>query len=338
MNCSDQKNNLIYHDTASQPLVSVLLPVYNGTKYLKEAIDCILQQTYSKLELIIIDDGSKDNPSEIIEHFNDQRIKFLKQENTGLAGTLNRAISLSKGKYLARQDQDDISKPDRIQKQVNFLEANPKCGMTGTWAQIWTENKPSNRVHEHPADNPLLQMELLFTNPFVHSSVMIRKSCIDDVGGYTNKPTRHPPEDYELWSRISRNNEVANIPEHLVIYREVEGSMSRVANQKYWDAVYQISAENIAFLLDNKYDIELLKNIPRLVHSQNFSMNGTDMEKISDVLMDISFSISEKYPSYRQVFRKNLRNRYFHIIYHRNSNRLYSLAQNLISFLKNKFS
>ena len=101
-----------------QPLISVILPVYNGSLYLKESIDSILNQTYTNFELIIINDGSKDNSEEVIKSYNDDRIKYLSQENRGLAATLNIGIKLTNGIYIARMDQDDISLPERFKKQI----------------------------------------------------------------------------------------------------------------------------------------------------------------------------------------------------------------------------
>ena len=211
----------------SLPLVSVIFPVYNGAAYLREAIESILAQTYSNFELIIINDGSKDDSAMIIEQFRDPRIRFYSQVNQGLAATLNRAIGLTQGEYVARQDQDDISLPQRFEKQVAFLQTHPDHGMVGTWAEIWEGDKKTPRMHKHPAETAALKFALLFDNQFVHSSMMICRKVFDKVGLYSIDKTRQPPEDYELWSRVVREFEVANIPEPLVVYREMPGSMSR---------------------------------------------------------------------------------------------------------------
>ena len=126
-------------DSFLKTLISVILPVYNGSEYLTESIDCILNQTYSNFEFIIIDDGSTDDSAAIIANYTDVRIRFYSQQNQGLASTLNRGISLANGNYIARQDQDDVSLPNRFAQQVAFLEANPEYGMVGTWAAIWSK-------------------------------------------------------------------------------------------------------------------------------------------------------------------------------------------------------
>ena len=203
----------------SRPLVSVILPVYNGAVYLREAIESILDQSYANFELIIINDGSRDDSERIIKSIPDARIRYYCQENQGLPATLNRGIELSRGEFIARQDQDDISFPQRLERQVEFLETHPRCGMLGTWAEIWVNDVRTDRAHRHPADNVTLQYSLLFNNPFVHSSVMIRREVFERVGLYCNDRSRQPPEDYELWSRVSRVFEVSNIPEIHLIYR-----------------------------------------------------------------------------------------------------------------------
>jgi hypothetical protein len=230
-----------------RPLVSVLLPVYNGKPYLDAALQSILSQTYQRFEVIAIDDGSTDGSYEIIQTFADSRIHLFRQSNQGLPAALNRAIELSKGEYLARQDQDDLALPQRFERQVAFLDAHPSHAMVGTWAEIWVGNDDSGRRHQHPTEDHILRWELLFNNPFVHSSVMLRKSAVQQVGGYCTDTNRQPPEDYELWSRLIRTFEVANIPECLQIYREVQRSMSRTGENPFLTRLIRISAENLAW-------------------------------------------------------------------------------------------
>lgn len=258
----------------AKPLVSVILPVYNGEKYLDEAIKSILSQSYKRFELIIIDDGSKDKSLSIAKGFKDSRIKVYTQTNKGLAKTLNRGISLSKGTYIARQDQDDFSYPERLEKQANYLNKNPKCGLVGTWAEIWEgDNKKTHRSLKHCPENGLLQYFLLFDNPFVHSSVMIRKTALEDVGFYSTDKNLQPPEDYELWSRIARKYDLANIPELLHAYREVPSSMSR-SKLGFKDKVVKISARNLGWALGKDYLNEGVFNISALFHADFTAIKG----------------------------------------------------------------
>ena len=237
-----------------KPIISVILPVYFGERYLRESIDSILTQTFTDFEFIIFDDGSADGSRKILESYDDPRIHLIFQENAGLPETLNRAIALCNGRYIARQDHDDISLPMRLQKQFEYLEANSGCAMVGTGADIWSEEKVSNRHHAHPSDCSTLRFELLFNNPFVHSSLMFRSQVFQELGLYSTDPARQPPEDYELISRIARRYPIANLKERLVIYRETINSMSSVIrpdalekNNLFKDRLALISAENIEY-------------------------------------------------------------------------------------------
>ena len=306
------------------PLVSVLFPVYNGAYYLEESIQSILDQTYDNFEIIIIDDGSSDDSTSVIQNFSDSRIRFYKNEtNQGLAATLNRAINLSKGYYLARQDQDDFSLPQRFEKQVGFLESHPDYGIVGTWAKVRRGTKENERVIEPPTDSLTIKFELLFENQFVHSSVMIRKEVFERIGLYSTNISRQPPEDYELWSRIARKFELSNIPEILHVYNRLPNSMSRRNGNTglYKNQKIIIISENLAwasrrvkpdqFIIDfatlhvrafNKLSSRLhLREISRLLYKSADNLCDSNNTK-SDILKDRVYnnlqSISRNYSDY----------------------------------------
>lgn len=248
------------------PLVSVILPVYNGLPYLEEAVNSVLSQSFRNFELIIVNDGSTDGSELVIENFTDKRIHLFQQENRGLAVTLNRAISLSRGKYIARQDQDDVSFPFRFERQVQFLDANQDVGMVGAGAEIWVGHNRTNRLLSHPAENAVLKFELLFDNHFVHSSVMIRRSVFDNIGCYSEVASRQPPEDYELWSRVMKEYKLANLPDVLVAYREVVGSMSRTGQSPFLRNLITISSENIAWASGHSVEEAKVIALSKLIH------------------------------------------------------------------------
>lgn len=224
------------------------MPVYNGKAYLKESIDSILKQSFGNFELIIIDDGSSDNSADLVCAYNDSRIRFYQQENQGLAATLNRGIALAKGEFIARQDQDDICFPTRFEKQISWFDRHPEAGILGTAAEIWVDRTKTDRILQHPTEDALIRFGLLFHNYFVHSSVMIRKTVLDNVGGYSENTHRQPPEDYELWSRMMRYCQVGNLPDILMVYREVDNSMSRTGVNPFVPNLIQISSENLAWM------------------------------------------------------------------------------------------
>ncbi|MBJ6801934.1 glycosyltransferase family 2 protein [Geomonas propionica] len=249
---------------ATAPLVTIVLPVYNGARYLREAIDSILGQTFCDFELIVINDGSRDDSSVIAQQYDDPRIRFYTQDNIGLAATLNRGIGLARGRYLARQDQDDISKPDRLERQVRFLEQHPEYGMVGTRAAIWVEGEASPIEFLHPCENEGLRFRLLFNNPFVHSSMMIRMEVFAAIGTYCTDKSRQPPEDYELWSRVTRRFKVGNLPEVLHVYRETGSSMSRTGINPFLEKVVRISSENLRHTLGDTVSQQNVGNLAAL--------------------------------------------------------------------------
>ncbi|MDL2257322.1 glycosyltransferase [Bacteroidales bacterium OttesenSCG-928-I14] len=206
------------------PAISVLMPVYNGERYLKEAIESILNQTYEDFELVIINDGSTDNSEQIILSYDDKRIKYCPSiKNEGLIKTLNKGIDFCSGKWIARMDADDISLPERFEKQINFLEQHPEFVMLGAYmGKIDKEGKRKEKYNRF-IPNHLLKEQLFFRNYFAHSSMMIRKDILMEFRYDSNYPCA---EDYFLWSQIALKYPVANLPEELVLYRVHSESIS----------------------------------------------------------------------------------------------------------------
>lgn len=256
------------------PLVSILLPVYNCEKYLASSVESILNQSFSDFELIIVNDGSTDNTLQIIKTFTDHRIVLVDQMNQGLAKALNNGIKLSRGKYIARQDADDLSYKERLLKQVNYLDTHAHVGLVGTWARIVNEEgSDTGRTHLHATENCSLKFDLCFDNPFVHSSVMFRREVIEQVGVYD--PSIHSLiQDFEYWHRISKKFEIGNVNEVLLDYREISSSISRTT-ESFSSVVAEQAAKNIVIYLP-----EALKNygiiLAQLYHDTiNSSINTT---------------------------------------------------------------
>jgi glycosyltransferase involved in cell wall biosynthesis len=213
------------------PKVTVLMSVYNGKKYLREAIDSILGQTFTDFEFLIIDDGSTDSSADIIRSYSDPRVRFIRNEkNMGLTRSLNKGIRLATGEYIARQDADDISLPERLEKQVRFLDQNKDVGLVGTYFFMINEAGKTICVWNRLPEGIDLKKILLKGNPFGHGSVMFRAECIEKVGPYREE--FKSVQDYDLWLRISEVYDVANIPEPLYKWRFHSKSISASGNIK----------------------------------------------------------------------------------------------------------
>jgi cellulose synthase/poly-beta-1,6-N-acetylglucosamine synthase-like glycosyltransferase len=278
------------------PDVSVILSVRNGGSDLPKAIATILAQSFVNFELIAIDNGSTDETAAFLDSIGDSRVRVYHQADAGLAAALNRGISLARGRYIARQDHDDWALPTRIEQQVRFLDAHPDHALIGTCAEIWIGDRPTGRFHDHPAEDAPLRLELLFNNPFVHSSVMIRKSALDQIGGYTTDPERHPPEDYELWSRLARRFRIANLPERLTIYREVPSSMSRAGAHPFKRKLVMLSAENLAFATGLTRPEQIHIDMAALVHDlPDILSRESDIAAMCEVLADAGRRISGRF-------------------------------------------
>ncbi len=201
-----------------RPFVSVLLPVYNGEKYLKDCIDSVLNQTYSDFEFVILDDGSFDSTESIISNYTDSRIRYIKnQHNLKLIATLNKAIELCEGKYIARIDADDLMHPNRLQKQVYFLETNVEYVLVGSAVRLIKEGVEEESIRYYTEHDDIV-FSMLFYCSFIHPSLLIRKSIINENKLYFDSDFIHA-EDYELWTRIVTFGKVANLPEKLTSYR-----------------------------------------------------------------------------------------------------------------------
>ncbi|MEN6462126.1 MAG: glycosyltransferase family 2 protein, partial [Syntrophomonas sp.] len=160
------------------PLVTVLMAVYNGEQFLKESIDSILSQTFSDFEFIIVDDASTDNSRALIDSYADPRIRVISNaHNLRLAGSLNRGLSLARGKYVARMDADDISLRQRLEKQVAFMESRPDIGVSGSWLECFGDKR---QVWEYPVDPGIIRCNLLFQNQLGHATVIMRRQLMTD--------------------------------------------------------------------------------------------------------------------------------------------------------------
>ena len=210
---------------AESPLISVVLPVFNGERYLQAAIVSILKQAFADFELIIIDDGSTDSTPAIIHSIPDPRIRYIRQENAGIGAALRHGCSLARGRYIARMDADDIAEPERLGLQVAFLEKNPDCVLTScAVTYIDADDKPIARSFPYVGDN-ILRQRLLRGNPVCHPGVMMRRVVYEKTQGYRSL---EPFEDHILWLELMQSGSFHNDTCPLLRYRFLPGSLSRM--------------------------------------------------------------------------------------------------------------
>lgn len=212
------------------PLFTVLMPVYNGEKYLREAIDSILNQTLTDFEFLIIDDGSTDNSVQIISSYNDPRIRFVSNDtNLGISKTLNRGIDMAAAEFIARMDADDFSYPTRLQQQYDYLVKNPDCALLSTWAKVINEKNEHIRTEQYRSR--LHYYNLTFECWMYHPTVVFTKTAAKDVGMYSIPYA----EDFELFWQLSRKYKIACLEEVLVNYRVTSQSLHQVIRKKEYD-------------------------------------------------------------------------------------------------------
>jgi len=212
------------------PLVSVVMSVYNGEKFLKKSIESILAQTLTEIELVIINDGSTDDTERIIKSFNDNRVVYVKQTNHGLVYSLNKGLELAKASLIARMDADDVAQPTRLAKQAMFLESNPDHVLVGS--NLTFIDEKDRILFESPMllNDSELRLEMLIRSPFGHPTVMYRKQAVMDAGLYN--PKFKSAEDYDLWGRLAKKGKIANINESLLRYRVHGAGVSKTSSQE----------------------------------------------------------------------------------------------------------
>lgn len=215
------------------PLISVILPVYNAQDYLSEAIQSILNQSFTDFELIIINDCSTDKSLQIIDQFAKQDSRIIKinnRQNLKLSHSLNIGIAKSRGVYIARMDADDISLPNRFNLQVKFLDKHPKVGIVGGIMSIINAKGKLIGSRHYALTDQQIRHRIFQFSPFSHPLVMIRKSVLDQVGGYQHQ--YNPAEDYELYFRIGQVSQFANLNKVLLKYRVIPKSMTTGSTKK----------------------------------------------------------------------------------------------------------
>lgn len=199
------------------PKVTVLMPVYNGEKYLRDAIDSILSQNYTDFEFLIINDGSTDYSQKIIDSYSDNRIRSLRNEkNIGLVNTLNKGFDAAQGEYIVRMDCDDISLKDRLSVQVAFMDKNKTIGASGSYYYLLLNEKKA--IADFPLNQEEMKCFMIFNCPIAHPTAIIRTNVIKENKLSYLSECIHA-EDYDFWSQLSQYSDLANLSDVLLYYR-----------------------------------------------------------------------------------------------------------------------
>lgn len=255
------------------PRVSVLMPAYNSEKYIAEAIESILNQTFTDFEFIIINDGSTDGTSKIVRKYatRDPRIKFIdNKRNQGLIAVLNQGLDLCTGEYIARMDSDDISRPERFKLQVDYMDAHPNVGVVGAWCQKFG-NQVKNDVFKYQESMRLFDL-LIYGSRVSHPTAMIRTSVLRNNKIYYDPKYPHA-EDYGFWVSIARVSEIHNLQTVLLDYRWHDTNVSVLHHKTQMESAERVRHDLLETVLTNDKDVKKLLNLTRELH-QHFWLFG----------------------------------------------------------------
>lgn len=296
------------------PRVSVVMPVFNVAPYIKEAVDSILNQTYSDFELIIIDDCSTDNTRDIIFTYSDPRIILIEcDQKNGIANNLNIAIDKAKGEFIARMDGDDISLPTRIHDQVKFLDENPSISLCSCALKMFGND---DKVWIRDVDFEDVKISMLFHSPILHATSVFRKNDFICNNLIYNQNT-FPAEDYDLWSRAVLKCEIVNIPKVLYYYRihgtqTTHSELNRVEVVRKIRVNYLVNVFTYLSLTDAEFFIETF------IDGKGF--NSSNIDKIEALIKKVINLNDEKHffnrKKLKHKFKRHLQNQLFKLLMH----------------------
>ncbi len=283
------------------------MTLYNGERYVQQAIQSVVKQTYINWELIILNDGSTDKSEQIVLTFQDERIRYEKNtENNGIVYTRNRLFELAKGEFWAILDCDDIAHRERIAKQVSHLQQNPKCVLCGSWAT--KINKAGTKIGkmQPPVADENIRINQLFQSSFLQSTVMLRAEAMQNMQYNAVFPVA---EDFDLWERLLQKGMGHNLPEFLVEYRWYEGNTSTTKEALMEQMRNKIIARQLNEIANfSKEEVNLIANIGSLtpMPEKNFFVSAKQvLQKLQQANKKV-----QKYPhknmagmlAYRWIF------------------------------------
>jgi len=282
--------------TKENPIISVIMPVYNSQDTVYHSVKSVLNQTYKNFEFIIVNDGSTDKSEDIILSFQDERIKYFKTKHKGRSSASNYGISKAAGEYVARIDSDDMFFPDKMTKQMKYIELHPETDVIFCWS-IFYEDKGPLRFWRCPESDTKIKYRLMYLNPINHSSVVCKKSMLLEIHGYDEKLDVN--EDYDLWIRARKQSKFYCMQEYLVFSLKKEDDFKK----KYNNDLKSLLIRNI----DNVYtdnDIERNNLSGRVEFYYGNKDDARNLLLRGDVFRNIKLLIFSLIPgSYLNVLR-----------------------------------
>ena len=281
------------------PKISVVLPIYNSEKFIYESVQSILAQTVDDFELILIDDASTDKTAKVLARLSDKRIKIIRhEENLGLVKSLNEGLQEAKGEFIVRMDHDDIALPNRIEKQLNFLKLNTKIGLVGSGYRLLDEDGIIELTYRPPMTPDEINWGMCFLCPIAHPTVMARREIMNEYGGY--KETAQYAEDYELWERMTRKVDFANLNEPLLLLRKHSNNMTNLWREKNLSVATNVANRRINFLLEEEVDRQIVGCIYTLGKS-----NSDMAENAQNIIIKLLKAGVRKYPSAQRIIERD---------------------------------
>ena len=286
----------------SRKPITVLMPVYNGEKFLREAIESILNQSYEDFEFLIINDASTDRSKDIIGSYDDPRIRLINNEkNIGLTASLNKGLKLARGTYVARMDADDISLPQRLEKQLTHITEHENTGMVSSWYDIINHRGDVISTHRPDFEYEDIYYTLTFYNCLGHSTAFYDRELVQKLGGY---PEYRRAQDYALWFKLSRASRVEVIKEVLVRWRKQGTSISQRFREEQDLFAYKTSSENITTLLSRPVDEECLKALWNYENLAQMSME--EVKRTVKTLFEVNQKLINGLPSSLGIDRQKI--------------------------------
>jgi len=316
----------------NKTLVSVCMPVYNREDFIEEAVRSVLDQTYSNFEFIIVDNGSTDSTVSIIQSFNDDRIKLVRNEaNNGVIYSRNLIMNLAKGTYIAVLDSDDSWFPTKLEKQLQFMEKHPQYGVCGTWGWRCSPDG-TKKLWNYPKKDAEVRVRMLWGNAVIHSSMFIRKSTIEK-NNITYSADHKYSEDYELLRNIIKYARAYNIPEPLLNYRIHKNQITVMNNTTQRMDAFRTSTDYLSDI-----GVRLLKS-QAVAYNKLFNHQySLDIDSLHELREFFEILLSDTTIDYYEELKKDLSEKWFLACYHSSQNGLSSIKTYFsgLHFLQNK--